>query len=99
MEVNKQDKLAQEIVNHPDFVDAVAKVNVALKTTGLTFFDLYKFIDNAYCMVYLGRNPNPIFSPTSEIRRALDFINTVDGYIKLFYNEAQLSAISTGYFN
>ena len=99
MEVNKQDKYAQKIVNHPDFVDAVEKVNIALKTSGLTFFDLYKYIDNAYCMVYLGKTPLPIFAETSAIRQALDSMYVLDGFIKLFYNEAQLRATATAFFN
>ena len=62
MEANKQDTFVQEIVNNPNFTETVSRVNQALGTDNLGFFDLYKFIDNAMCMQYLGMTPNPIFT-------------------------------------
>ena len=98
-DANKQDSYAQQIVNHPSFVDAVQKVNIALNTTGLGFFDLYKFIDNGYCMNYLGRTPNPIFSENSAIKQQLNTLYILEAVIKLYYTEHQLRATANGFFN
>jgi len=50
-------------------------------------------------MIYLGKEPLPIFRENSEYRVELDKIFAIEAYTKLFYAEDQLRATATGFFN
>lgn len=98
MAANKNDPFVKKIVGNSNFSSALAAVNKALDTN-ITFFDAYKYYDNAECMIHLGMEPKPIYRRNNQTLQDLTTMYVLDGYIKLFYNEDQLRAISTGYFN
>jgi hypothetical protein len=95
---NQQKPEVKAIISDPSFQEAIAKVNAALKTN-LTFWDIYKFYDNAVCMTYEGRTVNPVWSSAGPTKSALDAIYVLDMYLKMYFTEQQLATTATGYFN
>jgi hypothetical protein len=98
METNKQNADIKKIINDPAYVQAIESVGKVLNTT-LSFWDLYKYYDNAVCMTYDGRTVNPIWNTAGPTKSALDSIYNLDMYMKLYYQEQQLAVTATGFFN
>ena len=95
---NKQNPDVLRIINDPSFQKAIASVSNVLKSN-VTFWDIYKFYDNAVCMNYEGRKVDPIWINPSATKSALDAMINLDMYLKLFYQEKQNAVTGTGYFN
>ena len=63
------------------------------------FWDMYHYLDSAFCEKYAGRKILPVLEDNTEHRKTYDFIFMFDMINKLFSQEAQLRATSTGFFN
>ena len=87
-----------KIINDPSFQKAIAAVSKVLKTN-LTFWNMYKYYDNANSMNFEGRTVDPIWTNPSTTKAALDAIYNLDMHMKLFYQEKQKAVLTTGFFN
>lgn len=94
------DAYVRKIVNNVNFVNAITEVSKAVGDN-LTFYDIYKYYDNAECMTHLDMSEKvlEVFKRNTRTLTDIKTIYTLDGYIKFFYNEKQKRAITTGYFN
>lgn len=64
---------------------ALQKVRNVLNLN-ISNWDLYKFYDNAVCMIYERREEvNPIWTTDDETKKALDVMFVLDMYMKLYY--------------
>ena len=88
----------QQIVKNPNFTAAIARFNQEVGTN-FDFFDMYRVLDNAECMKHQNQDILPILKEEGETGRAFQAIKVIEGYAKLFYNEEQLRATATGFFN
>lgn len=85
MAENKNDPYVKKIVANDNFTKAVQAVNKALDINA-TFFDVYKYFDNAQCMIHMDMLPNEIFRRNNHTLKDLTTMYVLDGYIKLFYS-------------
>ena len=85
-------------MNHPNFTNALGALGQALKKN-VTFFDIERYYDSAICLIYLSKTPLHVFTAGDDVALALEKMYTLLANMRFFYNEQQLRATATGYFN
>jgi hypothetical protein len=88
------------MLNNPAFLNALGSLEISLnlpKNT-ITLSNFYKYYDNLICMKYLGKDVPELIVTPSESKRALDALQSLNAVITFYFNDKQIRASSTGFF-